>query len=279
MIIAVINQKGGVGKTTTCISLSAALADMGKKILLIDADAQMNASIGLGYHEPNPINTYTVLTGQHSLEEAILKNARPKLDLLPSHVDLAAAESDLSRLEDPLNEMKKLIRPLTSSYDFIFIDCPPSLGNLTINAMFASDAIIIPIQAEYYALAGVKQLFTSLALVNSMRQPPATILGGIITMSDGRNRLSRDVEADVRDFLGDLCFKTMIPRNVRLAEAPSYGSTIIEYDRMSKGGKAYVDLAKEFIKRTDQYSKYASLSTTFMAPIAQVVLNNLAQNG
>lgn len=249
-IIALANQKGGVAKTTTAINLSAALNKKKKKVLLVDLDPQGNATSGIGI-DKNELerSVYDCLINDVAAGEVIVATYRKGLDLLPSSMDLAGAEHELDELGDRALRLHKILQPVKDEYDYIIIDCPPSLGMITINALSAADQLYVPIQSEYYALEGVQQLMQTVALVKQSFNAQLFIGGVIITMYDGRMRLSRDVVETVKESFGDIVFKTMIPRNVRLAEAPSYGRAIIDYETFSKGAKAYNDLAKEVIKR------------------------------
>lgn len=273
MIIAITNQKGGVGKTTTCINLAAAAAEKGQKVLICDADPQCNASLGLGLNEENYAGSdlYALLLGAVTLEQAIKESGRKNIDIIPATVDLAAAEKELRSIEGFPFILKHVLEEAKDNYDIIMIDCPPSLGNITINALFATDAVIIPVQAEYFALAGVKQLMTSIAMVNQSREQKVALLGTLVTMHDTRNSLSKNVTDDVKSFFGELCFKTEIPRNVRLAEAPGFGSTIIEYDKKSKGGRAYIKAAKEMLQRIENFDEIYQQSQSFFERISPFI--------
>lgn len=248
--IALVNQKGGVAKTTTAINLSAALNKKKKKILLVDLDPQGNATSGIGIDKNTLTHSiYDCLIGDTPVEEVIVPSYRKGLDVLPSNVELAGAEQELSYVEDRGTHLRHLLAPLVDQYDYILMDCPPSLGMLTVNALSAAEQLYVPIQSEYFALEGVEQLMKTVTLVKQSYNPELFIGGIIITMYDGRMRLSRDVVDTVTNTFGEVVFKTMIPRNVRLAEAPSYGRAIIDYEALSKGAKAYNALAKEVIKR------------------------------
>lgn len=249
-IIALVNQKGGVAKTTTAINLSASLNKKKKKVLLVDLDPQGNATSGIGVNK-NEVehNIYDCLVNDVPVGDAIVATYRKDLDLLPSNVALAGAEHELNYMEDRATRLRHVVEPVKDSYDYILIDCPPSLGMITINALSASEQIYVPIQSEYFALEGVEQLMQTVALVKQSYNPDLYVGGIIITMYDGRMRLARDVVDTVSATFGEIVFKTMIPRNVRLAEAPSYGRAIIDYEAISKGAMAYNNLAKEVIKR------------------------------
>lgn len=248
IIITVANQKGGVGKTTTAINMSAALAEKGKKILLVDIDSQGNTTSGLGV-EKNELEstTYELMLGEAEVENCLIHTEYKDLDILPSNVDMAAAEIELLDEEDREFKLRHILRPLKKQYDFIIVDCPPSLNILTVNAMTAADSILVPIQCEYYALEGLSQLLYTIELVKERLNPGLTIEGVLFTMYDSRVRLSGQVVQNVKANLKERIFKTMIPRNVRLAEAPSHGKPVSLYARFSSGTRAYRNFAKELI--------------------------------
>ena len=249
-IIAIINQKGGVGKSTTAVNLSAALGEMGKKVLLIDLDPQGNATSGLGV-EKSQIERciYDVLLDDDKIEDIIIHGACEGLDLVPATINLAGAEVELVSEMARENRLKDAVTSLRGKYDYIFIDCPPSLGLLTVNALVGADGLIIPIQTEFYALEGVTKLLESMKRVKNRLNPSLEIFGILLTMYDGRTTLSRQVAAEVRKYFGQQVFETIIPRTVKLSEAPSYGIPICQYDPLGKGANAYNELAKEVIQR------------------------------
>lgn len=251
-IISLANQKGGVGKTTTSINLAAALAAEGKKVLLIDADPQANTSSGLGIEIRELENTiYECLVMGTDTKTAITHTSLPNLDLIPSHIDLVGAEIEMLNINDRENLMKRVLAPMRSVYDYILIDCSPSLGLITINALTASDSVIIPVQCEFFALEGIAKLLNTIKIIKSNLNPALRIEGFLLTMYDGRLRLSMQVHDEVRRHFGDLVFDTVIARNVRLSEAPSHGVSVLEYDKHSKGAKNYINLAKELIRRNN----------------------------
>ena len=251
-VIAVANQKGGVGKTTTAVNLAACLAAVGKNILFIDLDPQANATSGLGVEKIEGASAYRPLLGQGALGEKIQQTAYPRLDIIPSEVDLCGAEIELSRLENHLHRLRQSIGPLRAGnrHELILIDCPPSLGILTLNAFAAADYLIVPLQCEYYSLEGVAMINR---LLNQLREsgtnPHLELLGVLMTMFDGRTNLSPQVVGEVRQHFGPLVFDTVIPRTTRLAEAPSFGKPIIYYDKYSTGAAAYEVLTQEVLKR------------------------------
>jgi len=249
-IISVTNQKGGVGKTTTSINLSAAIGAAGKKVLVIDSDPQGNTTSGFGIDKLELENTlYELMIGDCSTEEAILKNVSKNVDIIPTNVNLAAAEIELIDTPNKEKIVKNALDWVKDKYDFIIIDCPPSLSTLTINALTASDSVLVPIQCEYFALEGLSSLINTVNLVKSRLNSALDLEGVVFTMYDARTRLSEDVVADVKSKLKYHIFETIIPNNVRLAEAPSQGMPINEYDPSSTGAKAYDALAKEVIKK------------------------------
>jgi chromosome partitioning protein len=245
---AVVNQKGGVGKTTTTVNLAAYLASFGKKILLIDIDAQSNASVGLGVDRSQIAQClYDVIIDGVAIEDVIIKSTLANLDILPSTPKLAGAEVELVGLEGREKRLKSALAGIKDNYEIIVIDCPPSLSLLTVNALTAADEVIIPIQCEYYALEGISQLTHTLELVRESLNPNLKIRGIVLTMYDPRTLLSAQVAEEARKYFGTKVFKTLIPRNVRLAEAPSFGQPIIFYDPGSKGAEAYENLCREVL--------------------------------
>jgi chromosome partitioning protein len=249
-VIAVTNQKGGVGKTTTAVNLSACLAEAGAAVLLIDLDPQANASSGLGIRVASAAeSTYAVLGGATSLAATTVPTAIEGLSLLPSCLDLAGAVVELAGADGSEFVLDYALDGHLGGFDYVFIDCPPSLGVLTVNALVAAHEVIVPVQAEYYALEGLAQLLETIALVRDRLNPDLEILGVLLTMVDGRTRLSREVAAEVRSHLGARVFETPIPRNVRLSEAPSHGLPVSRYDPGCTGCDAYFDLAKEVVTR------------------------------
>lgn len=249
-ILAIINQKGGVGKSTTAINLSAALGSLEKQVLLVDLDPQGNTTSGLGIEKSQIGNCiYDVLLNDIPLTEVIIPDVYDGLDLVPATINLAGAEVELVSEMARENRLKDALGGLRGRYDYIIIDCPPSLGLLTVNALVAADKLFIPIQCEFYALEGVTKLLDSMKRVKTRLNPTLDIFGVLLTMYDGRTTLSRQVAAEVRSYFGKIAFATSIPRTVKLSEAPSYGQPIIEYDPAGKGAQAYLDLAKEVIRR------------------------------
>lgn len=249
-IISFSNQKGGVGKTSTCVNMAAALALRGKKTLLIDMDPQGNATTGLGFLK-NELekSVYSVLIEEKPLLDNICKTEVEGLDLLPSSIDLAGAEVELVYMKNREKLLSEALNRASLVYDYVMIDCPPSLGLLTINALSASDCVIIPIQSEYYAMEGLSQLMNSVKLVNMHLNPNLKIEGVVITMYDGRALISKQIAAEIHKFFGKRMFNAVIPRNIRVSEAPSHGKPVMLHDPRSSGAKAYIALADEFLAR------------------------------
>lgn len=250
--IVVANQKGGVGKTTTAINLAASLAELGQRVLVADMDPQGNTTSGLGIDKENVENTvYELMLGECSIEEAIVVSEYENLSVLPSNINLAAAEIELVGIDEKEYILKKAIDQVKENYDYILIDCPPSLSMLTINAMCAANTVLVPIQCEYYALEGLSQLIHTINLVQERLNPNLQMEGVVFTMYDVRTKLSNQVVENVKENLDTKIYETMIPRNIRLAEAPSYGIPINMYDSKSAGAESYRKLAKEIVGRKD----------------------------
>lgn len=258
-VLAIANQKGGVGKTTTSVNLAASLAATKRKVLLIDLDPQGNATMGSGVDKSELNNSvYELLTGRCTLEQAVLQSEHGGYDLLPANADLTAAEVELLELNMKESRLRDALAKVRDQYDFILIDCPPSLNMLTINGLVAADGIIIPMQCEYYALEGLSALMTTVQRVSSALNPALQIEGLLRTMYDPRNSLTREVSEQLSSHFGDKLYKTVIPRNVRLAEAPSYGLPALVYDKQSRGAIAYLAMAGELIRRTRSAANQAA---------------------
>lgn len=250
-IIAIANQKGGVGKTTTTVNLAASLGVLEKKILLIDADPQANATSGLGVNvDEVEIGTYQLLEHAATAREAIVSTNSPNVDIIPAHIDLVAIEIELVDKNKREYMLKEVLQDIKNDYDYILIDCAPSLGLITLNALVAADSVIIPIQCEYFALEGLGKLLNTIKSVQKIHNPDLDIEGLLLTMYDSRLRLSNQVVEEVKKHFQDMVFKTIIQRNVRLSEAPSYGESIIAYDATSKGAVNYINLANEILKHS-----------------------------
>jgi len=247
--IALFNQKGGVGKTTTNVNLSACIAMKGKKVLIIDIDPQGNTTSGFGIDKNSTeYNIYDALMGDEDIRKCIVKTDYENIDIVPSNVQLAGAEIELTGMTEREYKFKRIINQIRDGYDYIFVDCPPSLGLLTINSLTGVDSVIIPIQCEYYALEGVSQLMNTIQLIKKNLNPTLEIQGVVLSMFDGRTNLSIQVVDEVKRYFKGKVYRTIIPRNVRLAEAPSHGMPVIDYDPKSKGAEAYNELAEEFLE-------------------------------
>ena len=250
-VISIVNQKGGVGKTTTAVNLGAFIAKKRKKVLIVDLDPQGNATSGYGFDKSELENTvYDLLVNEEDISTVITPTSVKNVDMCPTNINLAGAEVELVSAISRETILKRALEPVLDKYDYIIIDCPPSLGLLTINALAACEGVIVPIQGEYYALEGLTQLIDTINMIKKKLNPSIGILGVVITMHDRRTQLTKQVVEEVQKYFGDKVFKTFIPRNVRLAEAPSHGQTIDEYDAKSKGSLAYQALANEVLKRT-----------------------------
>ena len=254
-VISVANQKGGVGKTTTTVNLGTILAKKGKKVLLIDADPQGNATSGLGVEKEVEASTYDILVNDTTLEEALEKTIIKNLKICPANMNLAGAEVELVSMMSREQRLKEKIEPIKEQFDYILIDCPPSLGLITLNAFTASDSVLIPVQCEYFALEGLGQLLNTINLVKKHLNKNIQVEGALLTMYDIRTNLSNQVVKEVKKYFENKVYKTVIPRNVRVSEAPSYGMPITEYDPRSKGAKSYTKFAKEFLKINEEEKK------------------------
>jgi chromosome partitioning protein len=257
--VAVANQKGGVGKTTSAINLATALAATGQRVLLIDLDPQGNASTGLGVPQSKrTVSSYHVLIDGRAIDEGAVATGIPRLDVLPATVDLSGAEIELVELEHRTHRLHRALEACAPRWDIVLIDCPPSLGLLTINAMVAADSLLVPLQCEFFALEGLSQLLSTVERIRARFNPSLSILGVALTMYDRRNRLTEQVSNDVRAVLGRVVFETVIPRNVRLSEAPSHGLPALIYDHRCSGSEAYIALARELIARLPRLSEVAA---------------------
>lgn len=257
-VLAIANQKGGVGKTTTSVNLAASLAATKRKVLLIDLDPQGNTTMGSGIDKADlEYSVYELLTERCEFEQAVRRSEHGKYDLLPANGDLTAAEVELLEFKMKESRLRYALASVRDRYDFILVDCPPSLNMLTVNGLVAADGVIIPMQCEYYALEGLSALVNTIQRIASVLNPPLKIEGLLRTMYDPRNSLTLDVSAQLKEHFGDQLYKTVIPRNVRLAEAPSFGMPALAYDKQSRGAVAYLALAGELVRRTKQASKAA----------------------
>src|SRR5205809_7580554 len=248
-IYAIANQKGGVGKTTTAVNVAACIAEAGYSTLLVDIDAQANATVGLGHPKERTPSVYDVLIGDAAAEDAIASTGIANLDLLPAHPDLAGANVELPRESGSERRLRDALAPIRDRYAYVLLDCPPSLGPLTVNALVAADRVIVPVQTEYLALEGLAGLLDTLALIQRELNPRLTVAGMLLTMHDARTKLAQDVEREVRAHFPELVFDTVIPRNVRIGEAPSFGRPVIHHDPHCAGSDAYFELAKEVASR------------------------------
>ncbi len=279
-IVAVANQKGGVGKTTTAINLATALAAVGRRVLVVDLDPQGNASTGLGIPGARrTVGTYDMLLGEVSLDDALLETAVPGLAIVPSTIDLSAAELELVDIERRESRLRDAIREATARFDYVLIDCPPALGLLTLNGLVAADSVLVPLQCEFLALEGLSQLVRTIDRVTNAFNPGLRIKGIVLTMYDVRNKLSSLVEEDVRGYFGSRVFETVIPRNVRVSEAPSHGKPVLLYDLNCTGSQAYVRLAGEMLRREARDREARNTSQGSIAEMAAAELPSGPQQG
>ena len=254
--IAIVNQKGGVGKTTTSVNLAASIGSLGYKTLLVDVDPQGNATSGLGVNKKEVVkSTYDMIVGGTKAEEILIETPFKKLELLPSNINLAGAELELVDMQGRDSRIKNALAPIKDNYDFIIIDCPPSLGLITVNVLACADSVLVPIQCEYYALEGLSQLMNTIRQVKRLYNPLIELEGVLLTMYDGRLNLTQQVVNEVKRFFPQKVYSTVIPRNVRLSEAPSFGQPVLYYDKSSKGSVAYIDFTKEFLKKNNKRPK------------------------
>jgi chromosome partitioning protein len=261
-VLAVANQKGGVGKTTTTVNLATALAACGKQVLIIDMDPQGNASTGLGVaSDQRSHSVYQVLLDEMPIAEAVTKTLVPGMDIVPSGVDLSGAELELIDVPQREYRLRNAIQAVRGKYDFVLIDCPPALGLLTLNALVGADSVLVPLQAEFYALEGLSHLMRTIDRVRRGLNQALTLQGVVLTMFDRRNNLCEMVAADVRDYLGDRVYKTVIPRNVRVSEAPSHGKPVLLYDMRCAGAQAYIRLAREILQRENDLAGEPALAS------------------